>query len=86
MVWLAHRVRGHTEWEAGHLPGVRNIPVGLLAESLYTLPTGPFVVQCQSGARSMIAASVLHRVGRSDVRNLVGGYADWSAKGLPVEN
>ena len=79
-------VRGHTEWEAGHLPGVRNVPVGLLAESLYTLPTGPFVVQCQSGARSMIAASVLHRMGRNDVRNLVGGYADWSAKGLPVEN
>ncbi len=79
-------VRGHAEWEAGHLPGVRNVPVGLLTAALDTLPTAPFVVQCQSGARSMIAASVLHRLGRTDVRNLVGGFASWNANGFPIEH
>ncbi len=78
-------VRGHTEWQAGHLPGAPNIPVGFLADALNSLPAGPLVVQCQSGGRSAIAASFLHRLGRADVRNLEGGYLSWTAAGLPVE-
>ncbi|HEX6536470.1 MAG TPA: MBL fold metallo-hydrolase [Gemmatimonadaceae bacterium] len=78
-------VRGRTEWEAGHLPGVPNIPVGYLAERLGELPTGrPLVVHCQSGARSAIAASVLQARGLTNVVNLVGGYAAWERAGLPV--
>jgi hydroxyacylglutathione hydrolase len=78
-------VRGHAEWEAGHLPGVRNVPVGHLAARLAELRTdGPLVVQCQSGARSAIAASVLQAHGIADVANLVGGYKAWQAAGLPV--
>jgi hydroxyacylglutathione hydrolase len=78
-------VRGHAEWEAGHLPGVRNIPVGHLTAHLAELRTdGPLVVQCQSGARSAIAASVLQAHGIADVANLVGGYTAWRAAGLPV--
>jgi hydroxyacylglutathione hydrolase len=80
-------VRGATEWEAGHLPDTDNIPVGLLAEAVPTLdPLQPIVTQCQSGARSAIAASVLLRAGRLDVANLVGGYVGWRDAGLPVEH
>jgi hydroxyacylglutathione hydrolase len=79
-------VRGATEWEAGHLPDSTNIPVGHLTESLSGLDaTAPIVVQCQSGARSMIASSVLLRAGRHDVTNLVGGFVAWRDAGLPVE-
>jgi hydroxyacylglutathione hydrolase len=79
-------VRGATEWESGHLPGVRNIPVGLLREHLSELPTAtPLVVQCQGGARSAIAASVLRARGFGNVQNMVGGFAAWQAAGLPVE-
>ncbi len=79
-------VRGAAEFEAGHLPGSTNIPVGLLAQSLEQLDAQqPVVVQCQSGARSAIAASVLMRAGRSDVLNLVGGYVAWRDAGLPIE-
>ena len=79
-------VRGHTEWEAGHLPGAANIPVGLLTDALESLPSAPLVVHCQGGTRSAIAASLLHRLGRTDVRNLVGGYQGWTSARLPIEH
>jgi hydroxyacylglutathione hydrolase len=78
-------VRGRAEWEAGHLPGVANIPVGYLAERLAELPTDrPLVVHCQGGARSAIAASVLQAHGLTNVVNMVGGYGAWTQAGLPV--
>ena len=79
-------VRGHSEWEAGHLPNVGNIPVGYLTERLDEVPRDrPVVVHCQSGARSAIAASVLRAKGLSNVMNLTGGFAEWQAQGKPVE-
>ncbi|MDB4950957.1 MAG: beta-lactamase domain protein [Gemmatimonadetes bacterium] len=79
-------VRGAAEWRAGHLPGVPNVPVGELVDRLAELPVDrPIVVQCQGGARSAIAASVLHAHGVRDVVNLAGGFAEWLREGLPVE-
>jgi hydroxyacylglutathione hydrolase len=78
-------VRGRAEWEAGHLPGVQNIPAGLLRDHLAELPTDrPVVLQCQSGSRSAIAASVLKAAGVPGVVNLVGGITAWQEAGLPV--
>ena len=70
-------VRGASEWAAGHLPQARHIPLGALASAMPSLPPGPLVVQCQSGARSAIAASLLARLGRADVTSLAGGYVAW---------
>jgi hydroxyacylglutathione hydrolase len=79
-------VRGASEWEAGHLPGVPNIPLGYLADRIDELPRDrPVVVQCQSGSRSAIAASVLEARGVTNVVNLAGGFTGWFAAGLPVE-
>lgn len=79
-------VRGASEWEAGHVPGVPNVPVGLLPEHLDELPRDrPLVVHCQSGARSSIAASLLQRAGFENVVNLTDGFAAWSSGGNPVE-
>ncbi|CAN5918805.1 MBL fold metallo-hydrolase [soil metagenome] len=79
-------VRGRSEWETGHLPGVENIPVGHLVERLAELPHDrPLVVHCQSGARSAIAASVRRAQGMTNVINLSGGFAEWQACGQPVE-
>ncbi|MGH7719988.1 MAG: MBL fold metallo-hydrolase [Gemmatimonadaceae bacterium] len=79
-------VRAPSEWEHGHLPGVRNVPLGALTDEIATLPRNvPLVTQCQSGARSAIAASVLRAHGFKDVSNLAGGYAEWVRRGLPVE-
>ncbi|HET7275290.1 MAG TPA: rhodanese-like domain-containing protein [Longimicrobiaceae bacterium] len=80
-------VRGRAEWEAGHLPGVENVPVGLIADNLDDIPRDrPVVLQCQGGGRSAIAASLLRSRGWTDVANLTGGYSKWVAAGLPVEH
>lgn len=80
-------VRGRSEWEAGHLPGVPNIPVGLLRARLAEVPRDrPVVVHCQAGSRSAIAASVLRSLGVANVLNYSKGYQDWAAAGLPVEH
>lgn len=71
-------VRGRTEWESGHIPGAVHVPLGELRRRVSELPAGrPVVVQCQGGARSAIAASVLQAAGIPEVTNLSGGYAAW---------
>jgi hydroxyacylglutathione hydrolase len=80
-------VRGRAEWAAGHLPGAMNIPLGELSERLGEVPADrPVIVQCQSGARSAIAASVLQALGRANVRDLVGGIEAWQRAGFTVVN
>lgn len=79
-------VRGRAEWEAGHIPGVPNIPLGYLADRLDEIPRDrPVVVQCQTGGRSAIAAGLLQAHGIEGVINLEGGIAAWRNRGNPVE-
>jgi hydroxyacylglutathione hydrolase len=79
-------VRGRVEWETGRLPGAPNVPLGYLGDRLAEVPAaGTVVLQCESGSRSAIAASLLQAHGRRDVANLVGGIAAWRTAGLPVE-
>ncbi len=79
-------VRGQSEWMAGHVPDVKNIPAGYIANDIASLPTDrPLVLHCESGARSAIAASVLRSRGVKNVVNMSGGYAAWKAQGNPVE-
>jgi hydroxyacylglutathione hydrolase len=79
-------VRGRSEWEAGHLPGVPNIPVGFLVHQLAAIPRDrPVVVHCQGGSRSAIAASLLQAHGITGATNLSNGFQGWVAAGLPVE-
>ena len=78
-------VRGASEWKQGHLPGATHIPLGYLSQRLDEVPSDrPVMVQCQGGARSAMAASLLARAGRRNVTNLVGGFAAWRGAGLPV--
>lgn len=78
-------VRHQSEWNAGHLANARHIPLGYLADRLAEVPEdGTVVVQCEAGARSAIAASLLRRANRTRVVNLTGGIAAWRNAGLPV--
>jgi hydroxyacylglutathione hydrolase len=79
-------VRHAFEWQAGHLPGVENIPLGRLASHIGELPRDHIIVaQCQGGTRSMIASSILQARGVARVMDLRGGFDAWTADGLPVE-
>lgn len=78
-------VRGQVEWDEGHIPQARHIPLGYLPDRLGELRSRePVVLHCQSGARSVIAASLLERAGFSDIRNMSGGFAAWKQQGLPI--
>lgn len=80
-------VRGKSEYDDFHIPGVRNIPYGLLYRHLDELPREEFIVtQCASGRRSQIAASYLRKQGFTNIANLAGGIDAWRKAGLPVEN
>jgi hydroxyacylglutathione hydrolase len=79
-------VRSANEWATGHIPGAIHIPLGYLDDHASQLTAGrPIVVQCQSGGRSSIAASILERRGVRGVVNLSGGITAWSAAGQPIE-
>jgi hydroxyacylglutathione hydrolase len=78
-------VRNESEWEEGHIPGARHIMLGYLAQRSSEIPAGkPIVVQCRSGRRSAIGASILQAQGISTVANLVGGIQDWEMAELPL--
>jgi hydroxyacylglutathione hydrolase len=78
-------VRNADEWQAGHIPGAHHIMLGYLPDRVAEIPADkPVVVQCRSGARSAIGASLLQAKGFSTVMNLQGGIQAWAAAGLPV--
>lgn len=79
-------VRGQTEWEEGHVPGATHVMLGYLPDYARQLrPDRPVVVQCLSGSRSAIGASILQAAGIPAVINMVGGFREWTASGLPIE-
>lgn len=79
-------VRHDAEWAEGHIEGAQHVMLGKLIERLEQVPREKsVVVQCQSGARSAIAASLLQKHGIETVLNLTGGFARWSQEGLPVK-
>ena len=59
--------------------------LGYLAEQTSGIPKNkPIIVQCRSGMRSAIAASILQAQGFESVSNLEGGIQAWQESGLPT--
>ncbi|MBX3080017.1 MAG: MBL fold metallo-hydrolase [Anaerolineae bacterium] len=72
-------VRSASEFKSMHLPGAVNIPFGLLPQRLGQLPkTGPLVLHCASGYRSLLATSWLRKHGFTNVIDLNDKEANWS--------
>jgi rhodanese-related sulfurtransferase len=79
-------VREPSEFDSGHLPGARQIPLGSLERELQSLPKErPAMVYCGHGERASTAASLLERAGVAEIANIDGGTQSWEAAGFPVE-
>lgn len=80
-------VRETGEFESGHIPKARHIPLGQLGKRLGELDAHknkPVLVNCRSGARSSRACGMLKKAGFSTVYNLAGGIQAWERANLPV--
>ncbi len=79
-------VREQWEYDAGHIPNVKLIPLGELPQRINEIPKDKFVVMtCRSGNRSNQATQFLRKRGFDNVHNMEGGILAWEKAGLPVE-
>lgn len=85
--YLLLDVRQPSEYEQGHLPGARLIPISELPNRLGELdPQKQTILYCRSGSRSNSAAGLLIGSGFKNVLNMQGGisrYQGITASGPP---
>lgn len=81
-------VRPKEEYETGHIPGARSIPIDRLEEHLDEFPEekeivaycrGPYCVYSDDAVRKLREAG-------HDARRLTEGLPDWAVDGRPVED
>ena len=71
-------VREPYEWQIGHIPGARLVPLDRIAAEIPRLDKRrETILYCKVGVRSMYAAQQLADAGVSEVRNLAGGILRW---------
>jgi rhodanese-related sulfurtransferase len=77
-------VREQNEWDEGHVPGAKLIPLGQLQERVAEVDdaTRVFVI-CRSGARSLQGADILEENGIDSV-SVAGGTMGWINSGREV--
>jgi len=72
-------IRKKVEFDAGHINGSRNIPLGILTRSLSKLRNDqPIYLICANGKQSKRAAMLLASKSFSNIFALEGGIATWS--------
>lgn len=78
-------VRETDEYESGHVPTAKHIPLATVPNSLDIFRSEDDIyLVCHSGGRSMRACEFLHEQGITNVVNVIGGTAGWIALGNPV--
>ena len=80
-------VRPGDEFDAGHLPSARSIPLGELEQRLAEIPPDREVVAYCRGPYCVLAKQAvdLLRTHGYPARRLSDGVPEWRAEGLPVE-
>ncbi|MBE3550399.1 MAG: Rhodanese-related sulfurtransferase [Brockia lithotrophica] len=78
-------LRKPEDYDAGHIPGARNIPAADILAKLDTLPKDkPVLVYCYKGQTGALVTADLRSLGY-DAHNLSGGFEAWVDAELPVD-
>lgn len=79
-------VRTPGEYQSGHVPHAKLIPVQTLANRLNEIPKDKkIVVYCESGVRAARAAELLVNQGYTHVLSMKASMRGWRSAGLPSE-
>jgi rhodanese-related sulfurtransferase len=77
-------VRSQDEFDAGHIPAARHVPLERLEGDPGLDRDQPVVLYCRSGERSGMAADAFAASG-FDAHSIEGGLLAWSEAGLPLD-
>ena len=80
-------VRERHEYETGHLPGAIHISksyIEVLLEERVPDRATPITLYCAGGARSLLAAESVMRLGYTNVESIVDGVGGWKACGYEL--
>ncbi len=76
-------VRRASEYEAQHIAGAVSLPLDFINQHMSDYKANErYYLQCASGYRSMIAASILQARGIEEVINVQGGFKALSELGI----
>lgn len=81
-------VRTAKEFENGHVPNARHVPLDKLSSQISSLSNDPeqaIYFICESGIRSAKAAQLAHRHGYTKAINIKDGTHGWRSAGFPLE-
>lgn len=80
-------VRPPEEFQAGHIPGAVNLPLGDLKKRLGELPEGSEIIAYCRGPYCVLAFEAVAELRKKgfSARRLEEGYPEWKVSGLPVE-
>jgi rhodanese-related sulfurtransferase len=79
-------VRDEREWQAGHLPNARLVPLETFRADPEKAVARDHAVLfvCAKGVRSLSAAKLAERLGYAQIYSLDGGTKEWARAGLPL--
>ena len=79
-------VRSSGEYQSGHVPSAKNIPVQVLAQRVAEVPKDKKVfVYCESGVRSSKATQILVDAGYTNIINMKASMRGWRNAGFETE-
>ena len=79
-------VRMPFEVKSGKIRGALNLPLDQVVGEIDRIrPYQSVYLVCQSGGRSMLAATQLEIAGLTNVYNVVGGMRMWREHGYPID-